>query len=243
MYLETNPSESFCAVRSTAEPGPPDILKSFNGWTTDLATKRISAHQIWDFADKAASSASKPPAIVNLESGIVRRNQRMGREETQPNDDITVTGAIQVRKHSQKVSKQSSDILTSIQYLEKRTFPASEALSIETEVKKRNTRLLYVQSTDSIAGFLIYIHTPSRLRIHKVCVAEKFRRQGIATALISRVCSVARKTGKDIDLWVDEDRIPARYCYSACGFQRAGASVKDYYGPGRNGMRLVWSSE
>lgn len=57
--------------------------------------------------------------------------------------------------------------------------------------------------------------------------------------LIERVCEVARKTGKDIDLWVDEARIGARKCYSKVGFEEVGQVVMDYYGPGRNGIRMV----
>ena len=59
--------------------------------------------------------------------------------------------------------------------------------------------------------------------------------------LIERVCEVARKGGKDVDLWVDEGRVAARECYRKIGFEEAGGVVEDYYGPGRNGMRMVWN--
>ena len=57
--------------------------------------------------------------------------------------------------------------------------------------------------------------------------------------LIHAVCDVAQKSGKDIDLWVDEARIVARECYAKIGFERAGEVVPDYYGSGRNGIRMV----
>ena len=81
----------------------------------------------------------------------------------------------------------------------------------------------------------------SGLRIHKVCIAEAFRRQHVATKLIQRVCGIAQKAGKDVDLWVDEGRVPARQCYVSCGFVQAGDVVIDYYGPGRNGVRMIWT--
>ena len=138
-----------------------------------------------------------------------------------------------------QLKKAANDIVNSIQSLERRTFPPSERLSILTETAKRNTQLLYAQSSSKIIGYVIYINTSSGLRIHKVCVAEGFRRQGIASRMVRQVCEIAQRTGKEIDLWVDEVRIPARECYVACGFRQAGDVVVDYYGPGRNGIRMI----
>ena len=154
----------------------------------------------------------------------------------------TVTTDITIHTLPSKTSKTTQDILTSIQALERRTFPSSESLQIAQETAKRTTHLLYAQSSSTIIGYLIYINTASGLRIHKVCVSEAFRRQGVATMLVKRVCEVARKTGKDIDLWVDEERVAARECYAKVGFERAGEIVRDYYGPGRNGIRMVLNS-
>jgi ribosomal protein S18 acetylase RimI-like enzyme len=144
---------------------------------------------------------------------------------------------------SDKLKKSPNDILNAIQSLERRTFPSSECLSILAETSKRNTQLIYAQSFASTVGYLIFIHGPTGLRIHKVCVAEAFRRQDTATRMIERVCEIATKGCKDIDLWVDEARIPARQCYSKHGFAQAGDTIVDYYGPGRNGIRMVWTHE
>jgi ribosomal protein S18 acetylase RimI-like enzyme len=156
-------------------------------------------------------------------------------ENTSTSKNITITVL------ADKLKKSPNDILTAIQSLERRTFPSSECLSILTETSKRNTQLIYAQSSSSVVGYLIYITTSSGLRIHKVCVAEAFRRQHIATNLIQRVCGLAQKTGKDVDLWVDEGRLPARHCYITCGFMQAGNMITDYYGPGRNGLRMLWT--
>lgn len=165
----------------------------------------------------------------------------MTRQHRQSEDDNAATSTIEIHGLPQKISKQTKDMIALIQSLEKRNFPTSEALSVEAEVTKRNTRLLYAQVSSNVVGYLIYIHTPSGLRIHKICVAESSRRQGIASKLIKTVCEVAQRTGKEIDLWVDEARIPGRACYSTCGFEQAGDIVVDYYGTGRNGIRMLWS--
>jgi len=142
-----------------------------------------------------------------------------------------------------KETKDTNATLAAIQTLEKRSFPSSESLVMKLEASKRNSRVIYAQTSSSvIVGYLLYISTSNNLRIHKVCVAETFRRRKIATRMITRVCKVAEKVGKEIDLWVDEARIPGRECYVACGFREDGPVVVDYYGPGRNGIRMVWSS-
>lgn len=143
-------------------------------------------------------------------------------------------------------AKNSNPIITAIQSLERKTFPSSESLTIQTEISKRNTYILVARlpgSTVPVIGYLIYINTFAGLRIHKVCVGEKFRRRGVAKKLIQCVCDTAKKTGKDIDLWVDENRIGAIQCYTTCGFRQVADVVVDYYGPARNGIRMIWSPE
>lgn len=46
-----------------------------------------------------------------------------------------------------------------------------------------------------------------------------------------------RSRAGQVDLWVDEERTPARALYTACGFIEQ-ESVKDYYGNGRTGIRM-----
>src|SRR5436190_22122711 len=101
----------------------------------------------------------------------------------------------------EKLKKSPNEIIVAIQSLERRICPSSECLSIITETSKRNTQLIYAQSLSTVVGYLIYINTCFGLRIHKVCVTETFRRRHVATKLIQRVCELARKVGKGIDLW------------------------------------------
>jgi len=161
-----------------------------------------------------------------------------------PVSEGVADGSITISDLPNKDTKETNVILAAIQSLEKRSFPSSESLSIKAEASKRNAHVVYAQTPSSaIIGYLLYISTSNNMRIHKVCVAEAFRRHKIATRMITRVCVVAEKMGKEIDLWVDEARIPARGCYAACGFREVGPVVMDYYGPGRNGIRMVWSSQ
>ena len=174
---------------------------------------------------------------------IVKSHVRMKDRRPDKGPERATDDGIAIRTLSEKLKKSPNDTLNAIQSLERRTFPSSECLAIITETAKRNSQLLYAQSSSSIVGYLIFIQAPNGLRIHKVCIAEAFRRQGIATSFVERVCEIASKVGKDIDLWVEEARIPARECYIKCGFAQVGDTVIDYYGPGRNGIRMVWKCE
>jgi ribosomal protein S18 acetylase RimI-like enzyme len=159
-------------------------------------------------------------------------------DEEAPSPAIEIFSLIK----SSKQATKNALLLQSLQSLERHTFPSSESLSIAAETSKRNTHLLYAQTPSRPIAYLIYIHSPSGMRIHKVCVAEEYRRRGVATKLITRVCEVARHAGKEVDLWVDEDRRAARECYFRCGFVTRGEMVRDYYGPGRNALRMVWKT-
>lgn len=171
----------------------------------------------------------------------------MGRQpSTSTNDSVTHGREFIIDNLSASLAKSPNPIVAAIQSLERKTFPTSEALNIQTEVSKRNSHLTFARPlspNENIIGYLIYINTSGGLRIHKVCVSEKFRRRRVATTLVECVCEEARKAGKNIDLWVDEKRVAAIQCYINCGFRQAGDTVVDYYGPGRNGLRMVWSCE
>lgn len=175
--------------------------------------------------------------------GIIGRRFSMGIEVLETKENESTADDVSIFVLPDKLKKTSNDITIAIQSLERRTFPSSECLTIITEISKRNTQLLYAQSSSSVIGYLIYINTSLGLRIHKVCVAEPFRRQHVATKLIQRVCEVAQNAGKDVDLWVDQGRQPARQCYAAYGFVQADGVAYDYYGRGRHGIRMVWSCE
>lgn len=49
---------------------------------------------------------------------------------------------------------------------------------------------------------------------------------------------LVKSKSEAIDLWVDENRTPARKLYSLHGFQEC-QRVENYYGRGRTGMKLI----
>ncbi|KLJ07091.1 hypothetical protein EMPG_17414 [Blastomyces silverae] len=193
------------------------------------------------------------------------------------------------------------EILSQINRIERKTFPASEAFDFSDQSlyrRKPNTHILYAtaaaddtcntarststsisttsttstttttaktqtpkkRSTTSITtttpaqsqsptripiiAYALYVRQKSTALLHKVCVAEPFRGQGVGRQLLTYVIeqSLCPQRGGGgclaVQLWVDEKREVARALYAGCGFVEV-EGVEDYYGPGRRGLRMV----
>ncbi|OJJ49564.1 hypothetical protein ASPZODRAFT_975132 [Penicilliopsis zonata CBS 506.65] len=138
-------------------------------------------------------------------------------------------------------------ILGQIARVEKKTFPGNEAMAFGEELwrKKPNTRVLYATSSTAasagapLVAYAVYVRQKGVALLHKVCVVEAYRRQGIGRELIAYIGQRLRKEGcQYIQLWVDQAREPARALYARAGFEEREV-VDDYYAPGRTGIKMV----
>ncbi|KAI9754719.1 MAG: hypothetical protein M4579_004566 [Chaenotheca gracillima] len=110
---------------------------------------------------------------------------------------------------------QQEGIVTAIKRIEKKSFPVHEAFQFDIELRKRNTTLLYVpgvSATDGeVVAYLVYSRTRNATFLHKLCVTEGNRRQGLAMRLMQKMIDDLRRQGCfEVYLWVDEAREPAR---------------------------------
>ncbi|KAF7158091.1 hypothetical protein CNMCM6106_004413 [Aspergillus hiratsukae] len=145
---------------------------------------------------------------------------------------------------------QAFEILAQIARIEKKTFPANEAFAFGEDLwkKKPNTRVLYAVSTASgvphrLVAYAVYVRQKGVALLHKVCVVEAFRRQGIGMQLMNYIRQRLQKEGcQCIQLWVDKAREPARLLYKRSGFEER-EEIADYYAPGRTGIRMVLNLE
>ncbi|KAJ5212640.1 uncharacterized protein N7498_004286 [Penicillium cinerascens] len=151
--------------------------------------------------------------------------------------------------HSLK-RNEALEILARISRVEKKTFPTNEAFGFGEELwrKKPNTRVLYMtravegRMSDLIA-YAVYVRQKGTALLHKVCVVEAYRRQGVGQQLLSYIQERLRKEGcQYIQLWVDGAREPARTLYARSGFEEREV-IPDYYAPGRTGIRMVLDLE
>ena len=138
-----------------------------------------------------------------------------------------------------------ADLVNRVKQIEKKNFPRHEALDFDTELKKRNTELLVVLDVDTlpdlgflIQGYLVCNRVQKTAFLHKICVVKEHRRRGIARTMIVKLGLRLRCQGcTDIQLWVDEARVPARLMYQSLGFSEM-SRVKGYYSPGRTGIKM-----
>lgn len=144
---------------------------------------------------------------------------------------------------------EALEILALISRVEKKTFPTNEAFGFGEELwrKKPNTRVLYATNAEGVRSDLIayavYVRQKGVALLHKVCVVEAYRRQGLGLQLMSYIQERLRKEGcQYIQLWVDGAREPARALYRRCGFEER-EEIPDYYAPGRTGIRMVLGLE
>jgi ribosomal protein S18 acetylase RimI-like enzyme len=131
--------------------------------------------------------------------------------------------------------------------IERKTFPSSEAFDFDTELKKKNTNMVLAfknADLDDLTGYLVYVRMKRLVLLHKICVVQQERGKGVGKALIHSLRRQLENQGgcQSIQLWVDEDRGPAKALYKSCGFEQIDRCI-DYYGPGRNGLKMQLSIE
>ncbi|RAH45493.1 GNAT family N-acetyltransferase [Aspergillus brunneoviolaceus CBS 621.78] len=140
---------------------------------------------------------------------------------------------------------QAMDILAQIARVEKKSFPANEGMTFGEELwrKKPNTRVLYAHLPGAnpplVLAYAVYVRQKGIALLHKVCVAETYRRRGVGLQLMGYVRTRLQREGcQYIQLWVDKDRAPARALYARSDYAER-EEIPDYYGPGRTGVRMV----
>ena len=156
-----------------------------------------------------------------------------------------VTLSLQTGKHL-PVSKQA--VLPQIERAEKKNFARHEAFDFHLELNKRNVDLVIIlkdggispRETPTVAAYSVFVHSKpgSFVMLHKICVLEDFRRQGIAKKILATQTEKYASRGCfKIQLWVDEQNMPARSLYESAGFQETN-KVDDYYAWGRTGLQM-----
>ena len=136
-----------------------------------------------------------------------------------------------------------AQILPQVGKTERKTFPHSEAMAFESELQKSNFELtLIVEDTPAKPRLVAYAgitRTKGTALLHKLCVVEEMRNQGIATKLLGFTIKKLELQGCDgVQLWVDGSREPAKHLYDKFGF-KVVREVEDYYAPGRSGLRMI----
>ncbi|KAI9873776.1 MAG: hypothetical protein M1830_010617 [Pleopsidium flavum] len=138
-------------------------------------------------------------------------------------------------------------LLANVKRVEKKTFPAIEAFNFDTELKKHNTHLVCALNAKPgpkedapLIAYLVYARTKKTALLHKICVLQQHREQGIGKQMMAWLqLELANRGCQNVQLWVDQSREPARALYASLGFEQADRVV-DYYAPSRSGLKMVF---
>lgn len=146
--------------------------------------------------------------------------------------------------HTQVSPPLRAEIIAWVKKAEGRNFPRNEFFDFDTELKKRNAELTVILDENLFPGpkaviaYLVFTRLQRTALLHKICVMEEHRRQGIARRILKMQIEKlrCRNCGR-ILLWVDETRVPARCLYAGLGFKKSDR-LEDYYAPGRHGIQM-----
>ena len=140
-------------------------------------------------------------------------------------------------------------VLPQVERAEKKNFARHEAFDFHLELRKRNVDLVIILKDDGIqpketlvvVAYSVFVHSKpgNFVMLHKICVLEDFRRQGVATKILATQMEKYTSRGcSKIQLWVDEQNMPARSLYESAGFKGLNR-VENYYAPGRTGLQMA----
>lgn len=140
----------------------------------------------------------------------------------------------------------AAQLLANTKRIERKTFPTIEVFDFDTELKKRNTHIVYAvgdnpdQKGDACSvAYLVYARTGRTALLHKICVAQRHRGKGVGRQMMTWFLSELNKRGcEHVQLWVDESRESVRALYVSLGFRQVDY-VADYYSPGRAGLKMI----
>lgn len=138
-------------------------------------------------------------------------------------------------------SGQKQEVGVHIRWMIRRDMP--EVLKIESEcfefpwsedefircLRQRNCIGMVAEHDDRVVGFMIYELNKMRLHVLNFAVAADFRRQGVATQMVSKLVgklSAQRRTR--ITLEVRETNLDAQLFFRNAGF-RATSVLRGYY--------------
>jgi len=97
------------------------------------------------------------------------------------------------------------------------------------ELQATHARSVLCQRDGRPIGYVIYWELPGELDIHNVAVHPRFRRQGVARAMLADIIEGATKRGfRRMTLEVRKSNDPAQTLYRSLGFEICGLR-KGYY--------------
>lgn len=139
-------------------------------------------------------------------------------------------------------------VLPQVKQCEKKTFHSSEIFDFDSELKKRNVEMTVIvddhinSATDNavLVAYMVLVHSKlgNAVILHKICIQQNYRRQGIARQMLeSEIEKLKRRGCAKLHLWVSAGNGGAQHLYEKLGLEEV-RTVDDYYAPGRAGISM-----
>jgi [ribosomal protein S18]-alanine N-acetyltransferase len=126
--------------------------------------------------------------------------------------------------------------------IERRAFPTPWSLAMFVlELSKPSGICLAAVREGRLVGYLVCSRYDTVWHLMNVAVDGRFRRQGIATALIDRLFELADGEGEQYTLEVRTSNEGAIALYESFGFKAAGRR-RGYYHDNREDALIMWRS-
>ena len=111
---------------------------------------------------------------------------------------------------------------------------------IERLVSSEGKNALVYEEDGAIVGYIGYSLVLDEAEIGNICVLDRYRRRGIASALLDAVGEDLRRRGAaTVFLEVEDGNDPAKALYLKKGFEVISVR-RDYYGAGRDAHIMRW---
>jgi ribosomal-protein-alanine N-acetyltransferase len=124
--------------------------------------------------------------------------------------------------------------------LERRAFTTPWSLAMFVlELSKASGICLAAVRGGRVVGYMVCSRYDTVWHVMNVAVDDRLRREGIATALIERLFSIADTDGEQYTLEVRTSNEPAIRLYEGFGFRAAGRR-RGYYHDNREDAVIMW---
>ena len=163
---------------------------------------------------------------------------------TPSSDDNHMATITCFSRTGQKLTTARQLVVRKVEHVEKKAFPRHEAFDFATELRKRSLELNVilndeVSMTNGEIVLVAYTKNTNLVNLHKICVQESFRRQGIGQKLLfMQIEKLRRRGATKVQLWVDENNLAARLLYEKAGFEEV-RRLEDCYISGRTGIQMI----
>lgn len=137
------------------------------------------------------------------------------------------------------IRKAFKDDLPFMAEIEKECIPEPWSLrSFETEFVREGAIFLTAEENDEVCGFVTASRVLDEVSIFNVAVTEKYRRRGIAQALMERLAEISADAAF-ITLEVRESNTAARQLYEKLGYKEVGMRKNFYSAPTENAILMT----